>query len=230
MREALVNSEWQSSTCRQIIQMLISDQIIFFVFHQGVFYFQLRHCFRGYQNSFAQAAPFQEGTWVTSSLSTMVGLWQPPQSLLGTRARRPCSFLSPGTEGHDHAVCLWCQFPSGQRSNFRTRVVRQAPEAPFSIHYGDLKIYKTKQRGKAVVSSRSSAKWYSVRWGLAPVLLWVILHGEDCVVWMLWVGSGTFCGVSVSHQIWIQELTCSIYLPHRIMHRKLLAGRNTVQC
>lgn len=59
------NSEWQSSTCRQIIQTPISGQRIFHLFGQGVFYFQLRCWFRGYQNSTAQAAPFQESAWLT---------------------------------------------------------------------------------------------------------------------------------------------------------------------
>lgn len=83
VRNGYENSvEWQSSTRRQIIQTPVSGQTIFHLFNPGIFCFQLRFCFRGYQNSIAH---FQRSVWLTS-LTTMGGLWQPPRSLPGTRA------------------------------------------------------------------------------------------------------------------------------------------------
>lgn len=87
VRNGYENSvEWQSSTRRQIIQTPVSGQTIFHLFNPGIFCFQLRFCFRGYQNSIAH---FQRSVWLTSSLTTMGGLWQPPRSLPGTRASSP---------------------------------------------------------------------------------------------------------------------------------------------
>lgn len=110
------NSEWQSNTDWQIIQTPVSGQRIFYLFNQGAFYFQLRCCFRGYQNNIARAAPFQESVWLTSPLTTMAGLWQPPWSLPGTRASETLLLPVPWDRGtRPHSVSVLPVSPWAER-------------------------------------------------------------------------------------------------------------------